>query len=173
MVDDAGIETWTLDDGKKLSMRRISPADAAKEQEFVRNLSDKSRYLRFHGAVRELSRKDLESFTNPDPRNTEALIVLYSEEKSEREIGVARFVINPDSVSCEFAIVIADEWQNRGLGSWLMKALIKRAQWRGLKSIYGAVLETNSGMRQLAKALGFTETRASDDISALLVTKNL
>ncbi|HOW57797.1 MAG TPA: GNAT family N-acetyltransferase [Smithellaceae bacterium] len=173
MVDDTGIETWTLDDGKKLSLRRISPADAAREQEFVRNLSDKSRYLRFHGVVRELSRKDLEKFTNPDPRNSEALIVLYNGEKHEQEIGVARFVINPDGTSCEFAIVVADEWQNRGLGSWLMKALIKRAQWRGLKRICGYVLETNLGMRQLAKGLGFTETRAPDDISVLLVTKNL
>jgi len=173
MVNDAGMETWTLDDGTKLSLRHIVPGDTVKEQAFVRKLSTQSRYFRFHGSIKELNPDDLETFTHPDPLDTEALIILYNGGKIEEEIGVARFMIDPDTISCEFAIVVADEWQKRGLGARLMKALIKHAQSRGIKRIHGSVMESNSGMRQFVKGLGFAETIDPDDNSVVLVTKNL
>ena len=70
---------------------------------------------------------------NPDPLNEVALIILYKGEINEVEIGVARFIIDSDGKSCEFAIVVADEWQKRGLGTKLMKALIRHVQSRGIK----------------------------------------
>ena len=173
MVYDADIETWTLDDGKKLSLHHIAPGDTVKEQAFVRKLSAQSRYFRFHGSIKELNKKDLEKFTNPDPLNTEALIILYKGEIKEEEIAVARFIIDADGKSCEFAIVVADEWQKRGIGAKLLASLIKHAQSRGIKRIYGSVLENNSGMRQFVKGLGFEESKDPDDDSDLLVTKNI
>ena len=173
MVDNPNTEIWTLDDGKKLTLRHIAHSDAIIEQTFVRKLSVQSRYLRFHGSIKELNKKDLEMFTNPAPLNAEALIILYKGEINEEEIGVARFIIDPDGKSCEFAIVVADEWQKRGIGAKLLTSLIKHAQSRGIKRIYGSVLENNSGMRQFVKGLGFEETKVPDDDSDLLVIKNL
>ena len=173
MVDNANTEIWTLDDGKQLTLRHIGHSDAIIEQTFVRKLSVQSRYLRFHGSIKELNKKDLETFTNPDPLNAEALIILYKGEINEEEIGVARFIIDPDGKSCEFAIVVADEWQNHGLGAKLMKTLISHAQSRGIKRIHGSVLKDNSGMLQFIKGLGFEETTDPDDSSVRLVTKYL
>jgi len=173
MVDNANTETWTLADGKELTLRRIAHGDAVIEQKFVRKLSVESRYLRFHGSIKELNKEDLERYTNPDPLNAEALIILYKGESTEEEIGVARFIIDPDGEGCEFAIVIADEWQNRGLGAKLMKALINHAQDRGLKRIHGSVLRDNPNMLQFVKGLGFEETSDPDDSSLILVTKYL
>lgn len=173
MVDDANTETWTLDNGKKLTLRHIAHGDAIIEQTFVRKLSVQSRYLRFHGSIKELNNKELETFTNPDPLSEEALIILYKGETNEEEIGVARFIIDSDGKSCEFAIVVADEWQKRGLGTKLMKALIRHAQSRGIKRIHGSVLKENSGMLQFVKGLGFEETIGPDDPSVVLVTKYL
>ena len=173
MGDDTNTETWTLDDGKKLTLRHIAPGDDIIEQAFVRKLSVQSRYLRFHGTIKELNKKDLKKLTNPDPLNAEALIILYKGEINEEEIGVARFVIDSDGKSCEFAIVVADEWQKRGLGTKLMKALISHAQSRGIKRIQGSVLNDNSGMLQFVKGLGFEETTDPDDSSVVLVIKDL
>jgi len=53
--------TWTLDDGTKLTLRHIAPADASKEQAFVHGLSAQSSCLRFHGTIKELSRKELKN----------------------------------------------------------------------------------------------------------------
>ena len=173
MVEDANTETWTLDDGKKLTLRHIAHGDVIIEQTFVRKLSAQSRYLRFHGSIKELNKKDLETFTNPDPLNAEALIIVYKGEINEEEIGVARFIIDPDGKSCEFAIVVADEWQKRGLGTKLMKALISHAQSRGIKRIHGSVLKNSSGMLQFVQGLGFEETTDPVDSSVMLVTKYL
>jgi acetyltransferase len=164
---------WTLADGEKLTLRHIAPTDAAREQAFVHGLSPESSYLRFHGTIKDLSKKDLEKFTNPDSRNAVALIVLSSTETGEEEIGVARYVIDPDGANCEFAIVVADKWQKRGIGTRLMNALIKHLQASGVKRISGSVLKRNSAMLKFIKQLGFAETDIPDDPSILLVTKNL
>ena len=165
--------TWTLADGERLTLRHIAPTDYDREQAFVRGLSPQSSYLRFHGTVKDLSRKDLEKFTNPDSRNAVALIVLCSGQTSEEEIGVARYVIDSDGMNCEFAIVVADMWQKRGIGTRLMNALIKHLQASGVKRISGTVLKRNTAMRKFIKQLGFEGTNIPDDPSTLLVTKHL
>jgi acetyltransferase len=167
------VETWILTDGTRLKLRHIAPSDAAREQAFVRGLSPQSSYLRFHSTIKDLSKKGIEKFTNPDSRNAVALIVLRSGQTSEEEIGVARYVIDPDGMNCEFAIVVADMWQKRGIGTRLMNALIKHLQAGGVKRISGTVLKRNSAMRKFIKQLGFEETNIPDDPSMLLVTKQL
>lgn len=171
MADDDCAETWTLADGSKLKMRHIAATDFAREQAFVRGLSAESSYLRFHGTIKDLSKKDLEKFTNPDSRNAVALIVVHTGETGEEEIGVARYVIDPNEANCEFAIVIADAWQKRGIGTRLMNALIEHLQASGVKRITGTVLKRNSAMRKFVKQLGFTETNVPDDPPMLSVTK--
>jgi acetyltransferase len=165
--------TWTLADGERVTLRHIAPADAAREQAFVKELSPESSYLRFHGTIKELSKKDLKKFTEPDSRNAVALIVLRTGETGEEQIGVGRYVIDPDGANCKFAIVVADAWQKRGIGTRLMNALIKHLQASGVKQISGLVLKRNTVMLKFVKQLGFEETNIPDDPSILLVTKNL
>jgi acetyltransferase len=165
--------TWTLADGTKLTLRHIGSADAAREQTFVQGLSRQSSYLRFHGTIKDLSKKDLKEYTEPDARNAVALIVLHNGEKGEEEIGVARYVIDPDRMNCEFAIVVADAWQKRGIGTRLMNALISHLQVSGVKQISGSVIKSNSAMRRFMKQMAFEETNIPDDPSTLLVTKHL
>jgi acetyltransferase len=165
--------TWTLADGTKLMLRHIAPADAAREQAFVHGLSAQSSYLRFHGTLTDLSQKDLKKFTEPDSRNEVALIVLHSADTGEEEIGVARYVIDPDRANCEFAIVVADKWQKRGIGTRLMNALISHLQSSGVKQITGSIIKNNSPMRKFMKQMGFEEANIPDDSSTVLVTKYL
>jgi len=169
--DSEGI--WTLTDGTKLALRHIAAADAAREQAFVHGLSAESSYLRFHGTIKDLSKKDLKKFTEPDSRNAVALIVLHNGEKGEEEIGVARYVIDSDRMNCEFAIVVADAWQKRGIATRLMKALISHLQVSGVKQISGSVIKSNSVMRKFMKQMGFAEANIPDDPANLLVTKHL
>jgi acetyltransferase len=82
-------------------------------------------------------------------------------------------VIDPDGLNCEFAIVVADKWQKRGIGTRLMNALIKHLRVSGVKRISGTVLKRNSAMRKLVKQLDFAETNIPDDPYILLVTKHL
>jgi acetyltransferase len=165
--------TWTLADGEKLTLRHIVPSDVAKEQAFVRGLSPESSYLRFHSTINDLSKKELKEFTEPDSRNEVAMVVLRNGETGEEEIGVARYTIDPDRANCEFAIVVADKWQKRGIGTRLMNALITHLRESGIKQITGSVIKSNPAMRKFITQMGFEETDVPDDPLTLLVIKHL
>jgi acetyltransferase len=150
------VRIWTLRDGTRVVIRPIRPEDRQIESDFVHNLSDESRYFRFFNAVRDLSETALTRFTQVDYNREMALIALICENGRETEIGVARYVVNPDGRSCEFAIVIADAWQRKGIGSKLMHSLMEAARRRGLETTEGWVLSGNSRMLALADGLGFT-----------------
>jgi acetyltransferase len=167
------VRIWTLRDGTRVVIRPIRPEDRQIESDFVRNLSDESRYFRFFNAVRELSETALTRFTQVDYNREMALIALICENGRETEIGVARYVVNPDGRSCEFAIVIADAWQRRGIGSKLMHSLMEAARRRGLETMEGWVLSGNTKMLALADGLGFTIDASAGDPSLRHVVKNL
>jgi len=158
------ISTWQLADGRNITIRPIRPEDAEIEQAFVRGLSEEARYFRFMFSVQELSQPMLLRFTQIDYSREMALIAVTYEQDKEIELGVARFSINPEGESCEFALVIADAMQGKGLGQKLMTALMDAARAKGLKVMAGEVLKTNTNMLKLMNRLGFSvEDRLDDD----------
>ena len=98
-------------------------------------------------------------------RSVNGVAVVQLSERApggEREIGVVRYVTNPDGESCEFALVVADEWQRHGLGRRMMQLLIDVARARGLREMIGHVLAENRGMLGLAESLGFVAGESSE-----------
>jgi acetyltransferase len=152
-----------LRDGTHVVIRPIGPEDAEREQGFVRGLSPESRYFRFMNTLRELSPEMLNRFTHPNPAREIALVALTNEPGESRQIGVARCVTDPNRDSAEFAVVVADAFQGRGLGSLLMRELIDRARNAGLRQIEGLVLATNHRMLELMSSLGFEIETMTDD----------
>lgn len=165
---------WQLPDGLDLTIRPIRPEDAELEKVFVRNLSDESRYFRFMQTLQELTPVMLMRFTQIDYDREMALIAVKREENSEdKQLGVARYSINPDGETCEFALVVADEMQGKGLGHKLMNCLMAAARSRGLKTIQGEVLTNNYGMLKLMSKLGFHTVIDDEDRSITLVSRPL
>jgi len=80
----------------------------------------------------------------------------------ETLLGVARYVRDRSGDAAEFAIVIADAWQGRGIGRRLLAKLIEAAGRRGVKRLYGDILATNRPMLELARKLGFELGRHED-----------
>jgi acetyltransferase len=149
------VSEWTALDGARVTVRPIRPEDAEIEREFVRQLSPEAKYFRFMSTVRELSPQMLARFTQIDYDREMALIAVAAKDGREEEVGVARYITNPDGSSCEFAIVVDDEWQKHGLGRYLMTQLIEIARSRGLATMTGDILTANQGMLALATSLGF------------------
>ena len=139
----------------------------------MRALSERAKYFRFMQAIDELSMEQLARFTQIDYDREMALIAVVGEPGQEVEIGVARYVINPDSESCEFAVVVADGWQRRGIAHRLMQRLIEPARERGLRFMEGEVLANNHEMLALSQALGFTVGLDPDDPGIRHVRKRL
>ncbi len=144
-----------LHDGTNIIIRPIRPEDAEIEQQFIRDLSEEARYFRFMSSLHELSQEMLARFTQIDYHNEMALIAVNQDEENEQEIGVARYITNPDKKSCEFALVISDQWQRKGLAHHLMKKLMEIARDRDLEIMQGEILANNFKMLDLMKSLGF------------------
>ena len=169
-----GLETQTqLADGRTIVIRPIRPEDADIEQNFIRRLSSESKYFRFMRSLAELTPEMLIRFTQIDYDREMAFIATTEEDGEEIEIGVVRYVIEAGAESCEFALVVADEWQRKGIGSGLMKTLMGVARDRGLRTMRGEVLQRNAPMLRLMKSLGFTSHAALDDPSIEIVLRDL
>ncbi|MEO8741050.1 MAG: GNAT family N-acetyltransferase [Casimicrobiaceae bacterium] len=162
-----------LEAGVSLRVRPIRPEDAAMEQAFVAALSERSRYLRFMQHLPGLTPQMLERFTQVDYDRELALIALDETASPETIVAVARYVANWDRESAEFAIVVADDWQGRGLGFALMRLLINCARKRGFRRLVGSVLAINAPMLGLMTALGFVVATDPNDRDQVIVTLEL
>jgi acetyltransferase len=147
-------DDMTLETGETVRVRPIRPEDAAMEIAFVDSLSPDSRRLRFQSALRSLTPMMLARFTQIDYDREMALVAIDPRGGAEREVAVCRYVRLPDGETCEFAVVVADAWQGKGLGSRLMKRLAQIARDRGMKSLVGFVLADNDGMLAMCRRLG-------------------
>jgi acetyltransferase len=155
--------TFQLADGTDIMIRPIRPEDAEMEAEFVRNLSTETKYFRFMNALQELSQGMLVRLTQIDYWNEMALIAVRIDGGGELQIGVARYTTNLDQKGCEFALVVGDAWQGRGIGHQLMEKLMEIARDRGLERIEGQVLSNNARMLNLMTSLNFSIDNDPED----------
>jgi acetyltransferase len=113
-------------------------------------------------------------FTQIDYDREMALVATVpGAEGKETQIGVARYVVNPDGDSVEFALAVGDDWQKCGVGRKLMSALIDCARQKGYRAVVGDVLSTNSKMFRLMTSLGFSIHAHPDDTAVKRVVKPL
>jgi acetyltransferase len=162
-----------LNDGTDIVIRPIRPEDAEIEQAFIRGLSAESKYFRYKNSIHELSLEMLVRFTQIDYHNEMALVAINPAAGGEEEIGVARYVTNPDKKSCEFAIVVSDKWQGKGIARLLMQKLIEIARNRGLEIMEGQVLANNFRMLELMKSLNFRISNDPNDPGIKLAIQRL
>ena len=165
------VETHRLRSGRLVLIQPIHPQDETLVQSFVRGLSPRSRYFRFHNAIRELDPRMLRAATHVDYRRHLALIAEWFDGESETEIGAARYSVRDDPRSAEFAVVVADEWQRQGLAHKLLERLIVIASQRGVRRFEGEVLEDNRAMLALAAKLGFEIREHASEPGVLVVAR--
>ena len=162
-------DDWVARDGSRVHIRPIRPEDARLEREFTQRLSERSRLMRFMSVIRDLTPEMMARFTQIDYDRELALVAVLG----DIEVGVARYAANPDERSCEFAVVVADEWQGRGLGGELMRRIIRLAAERGFERMEGVTLRENAAMQRLARQLGFEVRPDPRDPEVYLLEKTL
>ena len=173
---------WPLKGGLLATVRPVRPDDADMLQALVRGLSQESRYFRFASAISELPARVLSRFTLIDYDREMALVAVVKERmkeadgndsEHERIIGVSRYITNPDGTSCEFSLVVADDFKGQGLGSRLMASIIELARAKGLNEIMGLILTQNTSMLRLMTSLGFQLGPCPEDPDFRMATKAL
>ncbi len=155
--------SYQTHDGIHVVIRPIKPEDSQREQDFVQRLSPETRYMRFMNTIRELSPAQLIRLTQIDYDREMAFVAIIEQDGVEVEVGVARYATNPDGESCEFAIVVSDDWQGKGLARRLMGTLIEAARSKGLKYMNGDFLGENTRMLKFVGSLGFVLSTHPED----------
>ena len=175
-------QVWPLRGGGQYIVRPIHPNDAQMLQGLVKHLSPESRYSRFVSSMPELPPSMLARFTLIDYDREMALVAVYKERtaaadgeivETERIVGVSQYVTNLDQDSCEFSLVVADDFSGKGLGSRLMESIMDVAREKGLAEIEGLVLAKNPDMLKLMRNLGFSVKPFAEDADFMLVTHAL
>ncbi|MGA8205433.1 MAG: GNAT family N-acetyltransferase, partial [Woeseiaceae bacterium] len=167
------VDDFVLADGTRLTIRPIRPEDAVLEREFVNGLSDRSKYLRFMLALKNITPQMVSRFTQIDYDREMALVALVPDGDAGRQVAVGRYVADPDGHACEFAIVVDDAWHNKGIATELLRRLIDVARERRIKRMDGIVLRENEGMLSLARDLGFERRGVPEDPQLVYVSLEL
>jgi len=145
----------TLRDGSNVLIRPITRQDKAGERDFIEGLSAEARRYRFLGQIGSPSDRMLERFTNIDYLHDMAFVAVVQEGARERIVGVSRYATDPSGRGCECAVTVSDDWQDRGLGTTLMRHIIEFARTKGMGTLYSIDSAENVAMKDLARFLGF------------------
>ena len=145
----------TLADGRTVAIRPIRADDEMATRDFFDHLSEDARQMRFMKYVKALSDKMIHFCTHIDYEKHMACVCEAEVAGRPTLVGEARYVANPDGRSCEFGVVIADDWHGSGIAGLLMEALIRAARAQRLETMEGLVLRDNHDMLKFVRALGF------------------
>jgi acetyltransferase len=151
-----------LDDGTELLVRPIRPEDESLIVDLHAGHSEHTLRMRFFGLVRTLTHDSLIRLCHLDYDREIALAAIHHTDGRPHMAGVSRYHLRPETGEAEFAVVITDAWQRRGLGTHLLQRLIDIARERKVRRLLGQVLAENDPMLRLVKRLGFRVQSTSD-----------
>ncbi len=156
-VPESVLAAWEMDslliDGRSVHIRPVRPSDGPGVQNLHRSLSRESSYLRFFGAVAELSERDLERTVNLDYVARMAFVAFVREEM----VGLARYDLTEEDSVAEVAFVVADVFQGQGVGTLLLESLAAYARERGITHFVAETLPENSMMLAVFADAGLNE----------------
>jgi acetyltransferase len=164
----------TLADGAELGIRPIQPADAPAWLEFLGRLSPPTRYKRAARRPEQLTPDAVRRATDPDSASEVAYVAVNEATDSAPEIvGVVRLMFKAGGAGAEFLLVVADRWQRKGVGGYLLRTALAVAATRRLAWVEGNILSTNRGMIEFAERLGFSVEPSAPEAIVTRVVKHL
>lgn len=151
-----------LRDGSPIHIRAITPDDKDLLFEHFSGLSQDSRYTRFFGAKRTLSRDELARFTELDFDNQVGLAATLKIDGGEHFIGVGRYFRRPDRTRAEVAFAVLDGYQGRGIATLLLEHLRRIAHQAGIDEFVADVMASNHQMLEVFRDSGFQRKSFSE-----------
>lgn len=162
-------EYWidSLNDRSHVLIRPLQAQDWEREFQFIKRLSPEARRARFLNSFSEPSAELMEQLMDVQYPSSMAYVALVHDNGEVREIGVARYA-QTHGQHCEFAVVVADDWQRKGLGRVLMEHLMAAARRNGFKQMQATDLASNVHLQRMLSGLGFASQHAPDDYSEVV-----
>jgi acetate---CoA ligase (ADP-forming) len=160
MADAASeVRDVILRTGGTLRLRPPVACDAEAVLAFLRGLSERSVYRRFHG-IPALRPETVEPFLDPDWRDRGGLIATMSDDgRGEQVVALANYVRLRDPARAEVAFAVADALQGQGVGTRLLEQLAATAAAQGISTFVAEVMPDNAPMLGVFADAGFAVSR--------------
>ena len=153
----------TLKDGTEIFFRPVKPADEPALAEMLYSLSAETVRTRFFTHTKTFPHKDVQQLTNIDYQNNLAIVGIVPGPSGEEEIvAIGQYFLDPKTQAAEVAFIVRDDWQARGMGTFLLDYLTEIAVRRGVERFEATVLSQNKPMLAIFHHTGYDVATAFD-----------
>lgn len=146
--------THLLHDGTQIVYRPIHPTDEPRMRDLFYKLSDASKYYRFMGHLKRVPRSQIDDFVYIDHRSEVCVVGVLPSASGDEIIAVGNYYLDPKTNKAEVAFTVSDQWQRRGIGSFMLKHLTRMARRNGIGGFTAEVLAENKGMQTVFNRSG-------------------
>ncbi|MGQ9693704.1 MAG: GNAT family N-acetyltransferase [Thermodesulfobacteriota bacterium] len=152
----AHLETLrTTAKGLSILLRPVKLSDEPLLKDFFNFLSDQSLYRRFISMRQDMPHERLQEFVVIDYTKEMVILATLREGEVEKVVGIGQYGINEENRTAEVALVVKDEYQNKGIGGELLSYLTYLAKREGLLGFTAEVLVENKSMLHLFEKMRF------------------
>ncbi|RPJ23618.1 MAG: GNAT family N-acetyltransferase, partial [Planctomycetaceae bacterium] len=139
----------------EIFFRPIKPVDEAALSEMLYSLSEESVRTRYMTRTIAFPHKDVQQLTNIDYQMALAIVGLVPGPIEEEMVAIAQYFLDPKTQAAEVAFLVQDEWQQKGMGTFLLDYITQVAKQRGVKLFYAKVLGDNKPMLAIFQNSGY------------------
>jgi RimJ/RimL family protein N-acetyltransferase len=158
-------------DGLTVHFRPIKPSDEENMRRLFYGSSDKAVYFRYFSPIKEMPHKRMQEYTNVDYTHTMSIVGVVEESGTERIVAEGRYVRTKDGPTADLAIIVDENLHGIGIGTFLLKTLIKTAKGRGIEGFTANVLTDNKPvMRIFEKSSVSTRTVFKNGLYELTIS---
>ena len=136
----------TLRDGLELKVRPIKPSDEDMMRRLFYNFSDESKYFRYFASKPVMPHKEMQKYVSIDYQDIFSVVAIAEKGRNERIISEARYAYDKRTDSYEIAFIVDEEFQGKGIATFMCDYLIRIARDRGLARFVAFVLPRNEAM---------------------------
>jgi len=136
----------TLRDGTEIFFRPVKPTDELALSEMLYSLSEESVKTRYLTRTVAFPHRHIQQLTNIDYKKDLAIVGVVPSVSGEEVVAIAQYFLDPHTQAAEVAFLVQDEWQQKGMGTFLLDYLTQIAKKRGVKRFFAKVLPSNRSM---------------------------
>jgi acyl-CoA hydrolase/RimJ/RimL family protein N-acetyltransferase len=153
----------SLPDGLEIKIRPIKPSDEDMMRRLFYNFSDESKYFRYFSRKPFMLHVEMQKYVNIDYDKTLAIVATLTKDRGERIIAEARYAFDKNSAAYEIAFIVDEEYQGKGIATFLFDFLIKIAKERGIGQLIAFVLPNNNAMIKVFEKTLIKSSRVLED----------
>jgi len=158
------VSNWRSADGTDVLLRPIKPEDEPLEHDMLTEISEETLRGRYYQTIKNISHMMHVRSCNIDYEREMAIVAEIRENNKRKIIGIGSFALEGDLEKCEFAVIVHDKYQGRGLAYKLLDYLIGIAGEKNLSEFFGYIEAGNIKMQKLCEKLGMSKEPLPDGL---------